>query len=186
MLRLVAESDPVFIQYRKTLGVDPHVSTPKKVKVKKKGNYNSRTIYERTTQEEKTDGMLIVKGKKQSSKPKSNNSKKTIDPIIIEEEEVVQTEDEETDTEVQEPIQHIFYDREGNVDDVDQMMHVTPSVSPWRNASVKSNIEETNNLDVSVNKSDVVKNITNSETPLTFVPKLNTIIRQKILLPSPI
>ncbi|CAH1435756.1 unnamed protein product [Lactuca virosa] len=110
---------------------------------------------EEQPKKKKAADVLKFKGKKQYSKPKSNKFKKTIEPVIKEEDEVVKTEYEETDTEVQEPIQDTFYDHRGNVDDVDQMMHDNPSVSPRRDASIKSNIEETNNLDVTVNTDNV-------------------------------
>lgn len=110
----------------------------------------------------------------------------------------METEDEKTNMEVQRPIEKPIqelvldptksskYEREGNVDDVDQRIHDTPSVSPRRDASMKSNIEETSNLDVTVKTSNVDKHIMNSKTPSTSTAKLDTVIPPESPTTSPI
>ena len=91
--------------------------------------------------------------------------------VANEEEVVVETDDEETNDEVQEPVQTSQYEHEVNEDDVDQIIYDHPSVLPWRDASIKFNVEETSNLDVNVDT-----NIINNETTSTTTLELNTII----------
>lgn len=50
--------------------------------------------------------------------------------VANEEEVVVETDDEETNDEVQEPVQTSQYEHEVNEDDVDQIIYDHPSVLP--------------------------------------------------------
>ncbi|CAH1421299.1 unnamed protein product [Lactuca virosa] len=85
----------------------------------------------------------------------------------------------EEPTPKQEPIQLSTFESEGNVGDNDKIMHDNTSVSPRRDVSVKLNIEETRNSDVTVNTSNVDTNIKNSETPSTSIHDSNTLIPPK-------
>lgn len=140
------------------LGVDPCVSTPKKANSKPKRVTIKEPFVEEQPKKQKATGVLKVKGKQQSSKTKTMKFKKAVDPIIEEEAEVVvETEDEETNSKVQETIQHTNYNHEANPYDVDQMKQNNPYVSPWRDAYVNLNIKETRNLDVTANTYNVEK-----------------------------
>lgn len=97
MISLVAESTPMLIQYRKTLTVSPHVSTPRKVKSKT----NGVTIQEPSSLEQpkkrNVAGFLKTKVKQYTPKPKTMKPNK----IIVNKEGVlVEIEDEDIDTEV--------------------------------------------------------------------------------------
>lgn len=86
------------------------------------GGFDHLLIYCETLLRPITIGALKTKREKQVSKPKKT--------VANEEEVVVETDDEETNDEVQEPVQTSQYEHEVNEDDVDQIIYDHPSVLP--------------------------------------------------------
>ncbi|CAH1440531.1 unnamed protein product [Lactuca virosa] len=88
---------------------------------------------------------------------------------------VATAENEETNTKNMTQGQSSYYTRKENADDVDQLVNVyflidPPHVSLQWVPTVKSHAEEIHKLDITVNTSNVDKNITTLETTLTSVP----------------
>lgn len=128
----------------------------------------------------KTTGVLKTMDSKKQVNKSVKNKKKVVKASIL---GVINDEDIDTKDIDMSKGQSSHYNRDTNADDVDNFIndefhHDTPHVSPRKVASVKSNIEEIRNSDVTVNTSNMDKNIINDEKTSTSLPSSTITVKQ--------